>query len=128
MAVSFTDSTGRAAQIAAASDSAAAQFQLLTQSQGDIVLSNDKAVIASGTIQGVNTFSSDEFPQIYDTMDMLPQMWSNGYLVATENIYLGASASTGWVAAEDLTCCVVLECTVETMTQAAAMALALSQQ
>lgn len=128
LALSFTDSSGRAAQVQASADSAAAQFQLLTQSQSDIVLANDKSVIATGTIQGVNQFSSDEFPQIYQTMDVLPQLWTNGYLIATENIYLGASASTGWVAGEDLTCCIVLECTVETMTQAAAMALALSQQ
>ena len=127
-AVAITDSTGNAAQVAAASDSAACQFQLTTQSQTDTVLPSNKSVISSGIVYAVNQFGSDEFPQLSHDMDNLPQLWSNGYLVAVDTIYLGGEGSSGWVAAEDLTVSITMECTVETMTQAAAMALALSQQ
>ena len=61
-------------------------------------------------------------------MDNLPQLWTNGYLIAVETIYLGGEASTGWVASEDMTISIVMECTVETATKDAALALALSQQ
>ena len=127
-AVAVTDSSGNAAQVDAGTDSAAAQFQITTQSQTDTVLPSNKSVISSGIVYAQNSFSSDEFPLVSHDMDNLPQLWSNGYLVAVDTIYLGGEASSGWVAAEDLTISVILECTVETMSQAAAMALALSQQ
>ena len=41
-------------------------------------------------------------------------------------MYLGGEASEKWYG--DVYCSVTMECTVETMSQAAAMALALSQQ
>jgi hypothetical protein len=56
----------------------------------------------------------------------MPQHWTNGYLVGVEQIYLLGAASTGF--GDDVFVSVVLECTVETMTSNAAMALALSQQ
>lgn len=126
IAVTMSDSTGNAIQVLSGSDSAAAQFQLTTQSQGDTVLSSNRSIIASGIVYAVNTFGTDEFPQLSHDMDVLPQMWTNGYLVAVDTIYLGGEASTGW--AEDVYCSITLECTVETMSEAAAMALALSQQ
>ena len=128
IAVSFTDSAGNAAQLKAASDSAACQFQLTTQTQTDTVLSSDKSVIATGIVYAQNSFGTDEFPLLSHDMDVHPQLWSNGYLVAVETIYLGGEASTGWVDAEDMTVSIVMECTVETATKEAAMALALSQQ
>ena len=128
IAVQISDSTGNAAQLQAASDSAAVQFQLTTQTQTDTVLSSDKSVIASGIIYAQNSFSSDEFPLLSHDMDVLPQLWTNGYLVAVETIYLGGEASSGWGAAEDMTVSGVMECTVETASKDAAMALALSQQ
>tara|TARA_Y100000361_G_C11151214_1_gene341179 strand:+ start:78 stop:596 length:519 start_codon:yes stop_codon:yes gene_type:complete len=127
-AVSITDSVGNAMQVQASSDSAACQYQLTTQSQTDIVKAVDKSVIATGLLVGINSFSTDEFPQLYHDADVLPQMWTNGYLVATESIYLGGEGSSGWVASDNVTISIVLECTVETMSQNAAMALALSQQ
>ena len=126
--VQISDDAGNAAQVAAASDSAACQFQLTTQTQTDTVLASDKSVIATGIVYAVNSFGSDEFPQVYQDMDILPQNWTNGYLVAVEEIYLGGEASTGWLAAENLTVTIVLECTSETLSEKAAMALALSQQ
>jgi len=128
IAVSISDDAGNAAQVQAASDSAACQFQLTTQSQTDTVLASDKSVIASGIVYAVNSFSGDEFPQVYEDMDNLPQLWTNGYLIAVDTMYLGGEGSSGWVAAENLTISVVCECTVEKLNKEAAMALALSQQ
>ena len=62
----------------------------------------------------------------YDQFDNLPQLWTNGYLIAVDQMYLGGQASEYWEG--DVVVSVTMECTVETMTQAAAMALALSQQ
>lgn len=126
IAVTFSDSTGNAIQVNAADDSAAAQFQLTTQSQADTVLSSNRSIIASGIVYAVNQFGTDEFPQLSHDMDVLPQMWTNGYLVAVDTIYLGGEASTGWK--EDVYVSVTLECTVESMSEAAGLALALSQQ
>ena len=128
LAVQFSDSAGNAAQIAAADNSAAIQFQLTTQTQTDTVLAANKSVIASGIVYGQNSFSTDEFPLLSHDMDVLPQLWTNGYLVAVETIYLGGEASTGWIAGEDMTISIVMECTVEKATRESGIALALSQQ
>ena len=128
IAVQMSDSTGRTSEVTSSGsdpfNGAAAQFQLCTQSQADIVLASDKSVISSGRIVcsgngGVPSYVSQDF-------DNLPQLWTNGYLVAVDSIYLGGAASTGFDG--DVYCTVTMECTVETMSQAAAMALALSQQ
>ncbi len=128
IAVTMSDSTGRTSEVTSSGSApfngAAAQFQLLTQSQADIVLPSNRAVISSGRIVasgngGVPSAVSQDF-------DNLPQLWTNGYLVAVDTIYLGGAASTGFDG--DVYCSIVMECTVETMTQAAAMALSLSQQ
>ena len=125
IAVSFTDSGGTGLQLAA-QGSAKAQYQLTTQSQGDVVLSSNRSVISSGKVYGVNDVNAVRFPIISHDMDVLPQMWTNGYLVAVDTIYLGGEASSDWT--EDVYASITLECTVETMSEASAMALALSQQ
>jgi hypothetical protein len=104
-----------------------AQFQLTTQTQTGMVSGLDKSVISTGQLSASNLDNSDSFPSIVsESFDNLPQMWTNGYLVAVDTIYLGGSAGLKWK--EDFYWTVVMECTVETMTQASAMALALSQQ
>jgi len=125
IAVTFSDPDGKALEVSTQS-SAAAQFQLCTQSQTDIVFSSNRAVISSGKLYGVNNLTGDHYPQVSHDTDVLPQMWTNGYLVAVDSIYLGGQASTQWTS--DVYMSITLECTVETMTQASAMALALSQQ
>jgi hypothetical protein len=65
--------------------------------------------------------------QVYNDSH-LPQHYSDGFLVAVEEIYLGAYAGANWAASSNLTFNIVLECEVMTLTQSAAMALALSQQ
>jgi len=129
IAVVFSDGNGNALQIVGGKDSAAAQFQLTTQSQADTVRADDKSVIATGIVYAANGWdtSAAEFPLISHDMDVLPQMWRNGYLVATESIYLGGEASdTDWDS--NVYCTVVMECTSEKMSKAAGLALALSQQ
>lgn len=123
VAVTFSDSAGRAVNMAIGA--AAAQFQLTTQAQSDIVLASDKSLIASGTLTanatavGVPANASHDF-------DILPQQWTNGYLSAVESLYLGGAASSNFT--DDVYVTIVMECTVETMSQSAAMALSLSQQ
>lgn len=100
-------------------------FQLTTQSQTAMVTMHDKSVISSGKLlvengtatPGVTTFMSE-------SMDISPQTWTKGYLVGVEQIYLGADQSYD----QFQNIQIVLECTVETLSQNAAMALALSQQ
>ena len=126
IAISMTDETGTSATLKG-DESAAAQFQLTTQFQTDTVRADDRSVIASGMINCVNQESGDSVASVVsEAFDNLPQLWTNGYLIATESIYLGGEASAGFK--EEVFVTAVLECTVETMTQASAMALSLSQQ
>ena len=126
IAASITDSAGTSATLDADA-SAAAQFQLTTQTQTSTVTPLDKSVIASGMVNAVNQEAAAGIASIVsESFDNLPQLWTNGYLVAVDTMYLGGQASTGFD--EDAYITIVCECTVESMSQAAAMALALSQQ
>ena len=101
-----------------------AVWQLTTQSQSAIVDLTDKSVIASGHLD-VTADAGSLVTMIDESVDISPQQFTQGYLVGVEQIYLGFDQSIG-------TMCdgveIVLECTVETLSQSAAMALALSQQ
>jgi hypothetical protein len=108
----------------AAPQNAKMAFQLTTQSQTGSVTLTDRSVISSGKL--VAAFgAASELTTLAEDMDAGPQYWQDGYLVATEQIYLGVQngSNIGLTGVQ-----VVLECSVETMTQSAAMALALSQQ
>lgn len=54
IAVTFSDSTGRSLEVTSSGSApfngAAAQFQLLTQSQADIVLPSDRSIISTGRV------------------------------------------------------------------------------
>ena len=111
---------------------AASQWQLTTQSQTEIVRADNKSLIASGRVVVsaspifVGVFG-DHYPgMVHDEFDIGPQQWKKGYLVGVDSIYLGGSASDDWSGNQYVT--VILECTVETLSANAAMALALSQQ
>lgn len=124
--VTYSDNTGRSSQING-DQTGVAQWQLTTQSQDDIVRDDDKSVISSGRIHLHNSATAAGLADTStDANGINLQEWTNGYLVATESIYLGGSGSSGFVG--DVYITIVLECTVETMSQSAAMALALSQQ
>jgi hypothetical protein len=112
--------------IATANSSASVNYQLTTQSQTAIVGASDRSVIATGRL---DTFNSSANPNQVTGMsqdsDILPQMWTNGYLVGVEQIYLAVDPSAAYT---DIAVEIVMECTVETLSQSGAMALALSQQ
>jgi hypothetical protein len=126
--VAFTDNTGRSLSMVQADTASVAQFQLTTQTQSNIVLPADRSVIAAGKIEAYtpSVASSPLAASSSNSFDIAPQLYTNGYLVATESIYLGGAASTNF--AGDVYVSIVLECTVEKMSQAKAMSLALSQQ
>lgn len=109
------------------------QFQLTTQRQTTIVGLTDKSLIASGALQigygvpsGTPTLAA---PTVITTdTDTSPDIYTNGYLVGVEQIYLAGQLANEADFAAAATVEVILECTVETLSQSAAMALALSQQ
>jgi len=97
-------------------------FQLTTQQQTQAVGISNRSVIASGSL-AISTGAA--IVEMMDSsLDVGPQHWTDGYLVAVEQLYLGVDQTFNFGNSVSI----VLECTVETMTQAAAMALALSQQ
>jgi len=87
-----------------------------------MVSATDKSVIASGSLAIATT--GPAVSMMSESLDVAPQHWTQGYLVGVEQIYLGVDQSFNHVNEIN----VVLECTVETLSQSAAMALALSQQ
>jgi hypothetical protein len=126
--VAFTDNTGRSLSMVAANTAAVAQFQLTTQTQSDIVLPGDRSVVAAGKIEAYTpSIASSPLPaSSSNSFDIAPQQYTNGYLVATESLYLGGVANTNF--AGNVYCSIVIEATVEKMSSAKAMSLALSQQ
>jgi len=103
----------------------AAGWQLTTQSQTGLVSLTDKSVICSGGIQ--QTFSTKPVLIMSSTWeDPSVEKFTNGYLVATENCFLGVDKNTG--SGDDFDLDVIIECSVVKMNSSKAMALALSQQ
>lgn len=98
-------------------------WQLTTQSQTEVQYASDRSVITSGMFGTLGGAAGGELS--HESAGINLQEWTNGYLVGVEEIYLGGR-QTGMVA--DSRVSIVLECTVETLSQSAAMALALSQQ
>lgn len=97
-------------------------WQLLTTSQAGIVRPSNRSVVSSG----LTSFASVTGGQLSsDAPGVNVHMFTDGYLVAVEQMYLGAQQIG---ITNDTAVSVVLECTVQTLTQSAAMALALSQQ
>jgi len=97
-------------------------WQMTTQNQTGIVLTSNRSVVSAGLSQ----FAEVTGGQLSsDAAGLNVQHFTDGYLIAVEQMYLGAHG-TGLTS--DVTVSVVLECTVESLTQSAAMALALSQQ
>jgi len=105
------------------SDDITASFELGTQSApGSYLTAADKSLISSGALSGgVDGAGKQTF--LSQALDVAPQHWTNGYLVGVDQLYL-RSNGVRMIG----TIYIVLECTVETMSQSAAMGLALSQQ
>jgi len=109
--------------VAPTNNTVACGFQLSTQSQGSLVGSGNRSTISSGTL--VSSSLAGGSATFSESLDIAPQLWTGGYLVAVESIFLGTNQTIASFV-DEVT--IVLECTVETMTAAASMALALSQQ
>jgi len=87
--VVYSDNTGRSNQIQA-TDVGVAQFQLMTQTQTDIVLASNKSVIATGKLHAFNQLAAGSLAtEVSTDIDFGPQHWTNGYLVGVEQIYFG---------------------------------------
>ena len=102
------------------------RWQLCTQSQAALTDAADKSYVTGGAYSqasttGVLVQNADQ------TADANPMEWRNGYLVGVDSMFLGADSSATWDSG-DVDIIVILECTLETATQASATALALSQQ
>ena len=106
----------------AANSSTSSCFQLTTQSQTAMVDASDKSVVAAGRL-AIATGAA-EVSMMSEALDVAPQHWTKGYLVGVEQMYLACDQSFDHV--NRIT--IVMECSVETLNQSAAMALALSQQ
>ena len=124
--VTYSDFTGRSSSLNP-NAGAVAQWQLCTQSQADIIRPDDRSLISSGRIHMYNQSGAPDLAwNVSEGNDINLHEWTNGYLVGVEQIYLGGSANTDFEGNCYIT--IVAECTVETLSSSAAMALALSQQ
>ena len=102
------------------------RWQLVTQRQDAMVDATNKALISSGSFMASNGATGSSINFATESMDINPQDWTHGYLVGVEQIYLEGTSGSNFE--HNPTVNIILECTVETLSQSAAMALALSQQ
>jgi hypothetical protein len=107
-------------------------WQVTTQTQSALVTADDKSVVARGTrYQPVNSagYSGGALSPLTTSQvdDINPSSWRNGYLVAVDSMFLGADSSAT-MDSGDFDVSIIMECTLETATQASSTALALSQQ
>ncbi len=103
-------------------------YQLTTQSQSALVLADDKSLICSGSLQAFGDPNSTAHGLgTSEDADINVAEYTNGYLVGVDAIYMSTD-SAGTIASGGVDCAVILECTLETATQASSTALALSQQ
>ena len=104
-------------------------WQLTTQSQTTAQNLNNKSVISTG-MSNFSCTNANGLTNITEVGDRVDQTWTDGYLIAVEQIFLSMDGgqAAGWSIANDMETTVVLDCTVETLSEKAAMALALSQQ
>jgi hypothetical protein len=114
------------AQAAVANAAEALGWNLTTQLQTELVDFTDKSLIASGYLTVAADNSTPTVTLIDETEDVNPSRWKNGYLVATESIFLGVDSLSAINPECDV--CIMMECTVEKLSKEAALALALSQQ
>jgi len=102
------------------------RWQLTTQTQTAVIDSSDKSFVSGGAYSQAST--TGVLVQNADQIaDMNPESWRNGYLIAVDDLFFGADSSATWDSG-DVDICIVMECTLETATQASSTALALSQQ
>jgi hypothetical protein len=127
VSVQYTYGANVTPALAAATSDGLTQWQITTQNQTAMVDADNRSVISTGAlVASNNSLVANTLTFLSQDIDVSPQKWTNGYLIAVESIQLAGQSSATFRDACDVS--VVLECTVETMTAAASMALALSQQ
>ncbi len=120
-----SDSTGESPQLTGDTGASIA-WQLTTQTKSAMVLATDDSFVAGG-IGGVRNSDSVASPANQEAISsIMPQDFTQGYLVAVDSLFLGAVGGSNF--AEDVYYTVMLECTTESMTKANAVSLAISQQ
>ncbi len=127
--VQWADNTGVDNAIySLAAGGAKVSYQLTTQSQSGLVLADDKSLICSGSLQAFGDPNSTAFAVgISEDADINVAEYTNGYLVGVDSIFVSTDMA-GTMTSGGVDCAIVLECTLETATQASSTALALSQQ
>ena len=125
----YSDDTGPAYPIySVVVPGAKAAWQLTTQSQTALITADDKSMVSSGSLTALGDSTSTAHGQALTQVDdMNPQNWTNGYLVGVDTLFLAVD-DVGTFANGEIDVCIVLECTLESATQANSVALALSQQ
>jgi len=123
ISVSIRDATtGFTPASTGAGTDAQVAFQLTTTNEAGLLFASDRNIITSGCVSyemaGTVTGATDQ-------SDVLPRRWTNGYIVGVDSLFLGIDTRG---MATDARVDIVLECTVEKLSQNAAVALALSQQ
>ncbi len=129
ISVQYADDTGVELPIySLAAGGGKVAWQLTTQSQTALVTADDKSMVASGslTVFGDPTSTTHAISSS-ESSDINPQHWRNGYLVAVDSMFYGSDQG-GTLTSGACTINMVIECTLETATQASSTALALSQQ
>jgi len=89
------------------------------------ILSDNSSICTGHMIAFNDQGSASIASSVNSDFDEMDEAWTNGYLVAVDNIYLSAIASDSF--SEDAYVGVCLECTVEKLDERSAIALALSQ-
>jgi hypothetical protein len=96
--------------------------------QSALVRATDKSLVASGSLTCIGDPNSTAHPiSNTEVEDLAAQMWTQGYLVGVDSMFLGVG-TTNLPTSGEMDVCIVLECTLESATQANSVALALSQQ
>ena len=128
--ITWEDETNPGGVISAtANDTHMGHWQLTTQAAADFLTFDDKSVIARGCTAFMNGGNGAAgLVGISEVGDRVDQTWTDGYLVAVEQIFFRALTSSANLSTGDLRCSIILDCTVESLTKDSAMALALSQQ
>jgi len=107
---------------------AVVSWQLTTQSQSAMQYADDKSLVSSGRLECFGDPTSTAHALVnMDTVDLNPQTWKNGYLIGVDSLFFAVD-NVGTTASGEVSVSIVMECTLETATQASATALALSQQ
>ena len=92
--VTYSDNTGASSTITG-NEVGVAQWQLTTQSQASLVRSDNRSVVSDGRVHMFNDQGTAKLAStVTDANGINVQEWTNGYLIAVEQMYLGGSATT----------------------------------